>query len=269
MEYHADPALSASGAKLLLPPSVPAKFKERRDNPPEPKPHFDFGHLVHALVLGKGSELALVDATDWRTKAARDARDAAHAEGRIPVLGDEYRMAVLMRGAIREHPVAADLFTDGEAEQSLFATDPDTGMKLRARPDWMTTRDGRLWLVDLKTSVTAEPGAFARRAADYKYHLQAAFYVYVARLLGLDDGAAFILVAVEKEPPYLVSVVEFDAEAMIEGARLARNAIDTYARCTELDDWPGYIPGITSISLPYWAIGNSQPTIGELLEGAS
>ena len=53
--YHRDRgSLSVSGAKLLLPPSCPAKFKERMDNPPPPKPHFDFGSIVHTLTPAPG-----------------------------------------------------------------------------------------------------------------------------------------------------------------------------------------------------------------------
>ena len=52
----------------------------------------------------------------------------------------------------------------------------------------------------------------------------------MAALLELDPQAAFVFVAVEKEPPYLVSVTEWDGEAMQEGALLMRQAIDTYAR---------------------------------------
>ena len=76
--YHRDSgSLSFSGAKLLLPPSCPAKFKERMDNPPKPKRIFEFGHLVHLEVLGKGVDTVEIDANDYRTKAAREARDRA------------------------------------------------------------------------------------------------------------------------------------------------------------------------------------------------
>lgn len=253
-DYHADASLSASGAKLLLPPSCPAKFRERMDNPPEPKPHFDFGHVVHALVLGKGADLAVIDAPDWRGKYAREARDKAHAGGQIPVLASEYAVAETMCHEVRCHPVAGDLMADGDAETSLFATDPDTGVKLRARPDWMTQQDGRLYLLDLKTCADANPATFGRTAEKWGYYLQFAWYVAVVRLLELDDSPAFLFVCVEKEPPHLVSVCELDMDAYLLGRKHMRQAINTYQRCIQTGQWPGYDNTIHSISLPPWAV---------------
>jgi hypothetical protein len=267
-EYHSLPSLSSSGAKLLLPPSTPAKFRERMDNPPPPKPHFDFGHLVHKLVLDAGSDIEVIDAEDWRSKAAREARDQAHAEGKIPALKDEYRQAVLMRRAVRYHPIAGSLFDSGDAEMSLYTTDPDTGIKLRARPDWMTQRrDGRLWLVDLKTCADADPETFGRTAHKWGYHLQFAWYHTVARLLELDESPAFVFVNVEKEPPYLVSVCELDLDAYQLGRADMRRAIRIYQQCTETGVWPGYAEDVHSISLPPWAYPK-QPFTYQLGETA-
>jgi PDDEXK-like domain of unknown function (DUF3799) len=265
--YHRLLGLSASGAKLLVPPSCPAKFKEQRDNPPPSNAVFDLGKAVHGLVLGEGAPLQIIDAKDWRSKAASEARNEAYAAGVIPILVGDFAQIKAMADAVLAHPMASGIIGEGlgEAEVSLLTDDPTTGVRLKARPDWSATIGGRLWLVDLKTTVTAEPKAFARRAADYRYHLQAAWYVQVAALLELDPQAAFVFIAVEKEPPYLVSVTEWDGEAMQEGALLMRQAIDTYARCMESDFWGGYFEGITPMYLPRWAFG-AQESIGDVLE---
>lgn len=280
-EYHSDRAsLSSSGARLLLPPGCPAKFKERMDCPPKPSRVFDFGHLAHSLVLGKGAEFTVLDpeihgltkdgsvaANPRATATWKAAESEARESGRVPVHVDEYAKATAMAARILTHPMAGPLFQEnGRAEVSIYADDPVTGVRLRARPDWMFD-DNRLVLVDYKTTVTARPDDFARKAADYGYHQQGAWYIDVAALAGLGDDAAFVLVAQEKEPPYLVSVLEFDAEAIEEGRRRNRQAIDLYARCVERDEWPSY-PGtddIVSISLPPWAIGGG-PTIADLTD---
>jgi hypothetical protein len=51
-----------------------------------------------------------------------------------------------------------------------------------------------------------------------------------------------------------VSVIELDTEAITEGRRLMREAIDTLARCTETGVWPAYGDDVTLISLPAWAL---------------
>lgn len=270
--YHADKtSLSASGAKLLLPPSVPAKFRERMDNPPPSKPVFDFGKLVHKLVLGEGAGIDVVQAKDWRTKAAQDAKDKAQKAGLIPVLVSEHDQAEQMAEQVEKHPIAGPLFRDNcadsgpKAEISLCVTDPDTGVRLRARPDWITQRDGRLWLLDLKTTIDANPDTFGRSAHKWGYHIQCAWYVTVARMLELDESPAFLLVCVEKEPPYLVSVCEFDMDAYQLGKRQMLQAIRTYQECVTSGVWPGYAPEIQSLSLPAWAYSAGQQTIGDVL----
>ncbi|MFD0927383.1 hypothetical protein ACFQ04_16710, partial [Williamsia deligens] len=69
--YHSSrDSLSSSGARTLLEPGGPAKFVGA---PRVEKKEYDLGHVVHALVLGKGSDLAVLKYDDWRTKAAREA----------------------------------------------------------------------------------------------------------------------------------------------------------------------------------------------------
>lgn len=264
--YHQMPHLSSSGAKLLLPPSVPAKYREHIDNPPEPKPHFDFGHVVHTLVLTKGPEFAVIEADDWRGKYAREQRDKAHAEGKTPILSADFDVAFAMEEAVRDHPIAGPLLAEGDPETSLFVTDPDTGVKLRARPDWMTHQDGRLWLLDVKTAADANPDSFGRTAERFAYYLQFAWYVTVARLLELDESPAFLFINIEKTPPYLVSVCELDMDAYQLGRKHMRQALDTYKQCAESGEWPGYPSEIHSVSLPPWVFRTDQPTVGDVLK---
>ena len=251
-EYHSDRgSLSVSGAKLLLPPSCPAKFREHIDNPPKPKPQYTFGHAVHSLVLGKGATIIEVDAPDWRSKAAREQRDLA-CNGVAPILTAELEIARAMERVVREHPTAGPLFAGGDAETSMYTTDPVTGVRLRGRADWLTVRDGRLWICDYKTSTTSNPTDFARLAYTYRYFCQASWYIDLAIAVGLSDQPVFVDVCQEKQPPYVVSVVEFDADALAEGRRLNRQAIDLYAECVAADCWPAYGDGVHRIGLPQW-----------------
>jgi hypothetical protein len=124
-------ALSCSGAKLLLPPSCPAKFFWRMDHP-EHKKAWDLGSGAHQLVLGTGPELVEVKADDWRTNAAKAERDAARAAGKIPLLSRDVAVVKAMAAALEAHPVAWNLLDPehGHAEQSLFWTDQRTGVRL-------------------------------------------------------------------------------------------------------------------------------------------
>ncbi len=257
--YHRDPApggsLSASGAKKLLPPSCPAIFDYERRNPPKPKPVFDLGHGAHKLVLGSGPDLVRVDFPDWKTKKAQELRKEAHTAGKVPLLAHELDTVTAMAEALRRHPVASALFDPrrGSPEQSLFWTDAESGVNCRARLDWMKPGGRRLIVADYKTAVSAAPSDLGRTVHNFKYHMQAAFYLDGVKALGLHDAPQFVFVFQAKTPPYLVTVIQLDEAAERIGRELVREAIGIYRRCTDAGEWPGYSSDIEEIALPAWA----------------
>jgi hypothetical protein len=250
-------ALSSSGARMLLPPSCPALFKHAQDTPQEPKKTFELGTAAHKLVLGEGPDLVRVDADKWTTNAVKAEVAAIRDEGGIPLKPAEYEQVHAMADALRRHPVASMLFDParGKPEQSLFWRDRPTGVMRRARFDWLPdARSGRLIIPDYKTCRSAEPSALARAVEDFGYHQQDDWYRAAARALGLaDETAAFVFVCQEKTPPYIVTVVEMDAEARRIGAARNRRALEVFAECTETGVWPGYSDEIAYLSLPTWA----------------
>lgn len=261
-QYHRHPALSASGAKLLLPPNCPAIYRYRMDNPPEPKDIFDFGHAAHGLVLGKGMDIEVIqktakdgtkaDADDMKAVSARDHAEAIRATGKVPLLAKDWATVQEMAEALRANELAAALIADGEAEQKLFWTDEETGVPLRSMLDYYRSGADRLLVMDFKTAVSASPDRFKRSLIDYGYALQAAFYLEAVRANGIAEDAAFLFIVQMKEPPYLVSIFQPDEEALQVGTQLMRQAIAIYQGCTESGVWPGFTTGIEQISVPYW-----------------
>jgi len=254
-DYHSLPGLSSSGARKLLPPSCPAKFKWELDNPPPPRDVFDFGHAAHTFVLGEGEQIARLDYPDWRTKAAREDRIHARWQGLVPLLAADYDQAVAMAKALHANPVAHQLFSDGQAEVIKHWTDRTTGTPLRTKFDWLPNMPdtGRWMIPDYKTAQSAEPGKFARAAFTYGYHIQAAWYVDTLAALGITVDAQFVFVVQEKTPPYLVTPIVLDDAALDIGRWQYRKAIDLYARCVETDTWPGYADDLVTATTPAWA----------------
>jgi len=253
--FGASYALSCSGAKLLLPPSCPARFFYRQDHA-EYKDVWDFGSGAHHEVLGTGPEIVECKYDDWRKKAAQEEQAAARDLGKIPLLTKDVLKVRMMAQAIREHPIAGFLFDpyDGLPEQSLFWEHERTGIPLRARLDWLPEmKSGRPIIADYKTADSAEPAKFAKAVADYSYHQQHAWYADgLAALYGALPS--FIFVVQEKTPPYLVSVVELEPEAVRIGRARNERAIDIYRHCVKTGDWPGYTDTEPApIMLPAWA----------------
>jgi hypothetical protein len=257
-EYHGDKTtLSSSGARKLLPPSCPALFRWEQDNPPAPKQVFDFGSAAHQMVLGGGPDLGIVDAPDWRTADARQERDDIRAEGGVPLLRHEYDQVQAMADAVRRHPVASALFDvdHGRPEQSLYWRHHETGVQRRARLDWLpdSVPGRRMVIPDFKTSPSADLESISKSSANYGYYMQAAWYLDAVRALGLAEKPAFVFVFQMKTPPYLISVVELDQNAIDLGRSLNTTALHIYRECVESSRWPDFCDGeIPLISLPAW-----------------
>ena len=248
LTYHSDTrTLSASGAKTLL--SDPERFAWERNHGRPPKAAFDLGGVVHALVLRSGDErIRIIDAYDWRTKAAQDARKAAWAARLTPINRTEFLQATKIAGAVRRHPLASSIFTNGEAEASLYWTDTETGVACRARVDWL--RDDMI--VDLKTARygTGTADTFGRQAASFNYPLPAAVYTEAVEVL-TGKTLPFITVTVETEPPYLVRAYRYTDADLDQGLAQWHEALREYAARDAANDWT--VPAeIDLIALPAW-----------------
>lgn len=263
--YHADPvpagSLSSSGAKLLLPPSTPAKFHHDHLTGSVSTRAMEKGTAAHTKLLGVGSGHVVIDAEDWRKKATQQAADEARAEGKVPLLRHEADHIDAMAAAVRRHPEAAALLDPnyGMPEVAVFWMDPETGVWRRAMIDFLRGPDpaGMVWIVDYKTAVSANPATFGKTIYELGYYRQAKWYLD-AVLAHADDICPFYepmyrWVVQEKTPPFLVSVVAPDAPMLEWGRVLNRKAIDVFRRCRDDDHWPGYSDAAVVASLPSWA----------------
>lgn len=259
-DYHADPcdqpSLSASLATLLCTtspahawtahPRLNPRFERREDD------KFDVGKIVHALLL-EGQEIAaVVDADDWRTKAARAARDEARAAGLVPVLAKNAAVVTATVTAVREQLASFDadppLLTDGKPEQTLIWSDGD--VSCRARLDWL--RDDLAAIDDVKTTVrSANPETWTRSMFGIGADVQARFYQRGVRTV-TGREPAFRFVVVETNPPYAVAVVSLSPAAESLADAKVEWALATWKRCLETGSWPGYSTRVAFAEPPSW-----------------
>jgi hypothetical protein len=257
-QYHRDPvpggSLSSSEARTIL--ECPAKFNHARlEGVEEYKATFDMGSVAHKLVLGAGADIVVVDADDWRTKAAKEQQVMARIERKVPILRKYYVVAEQMAAAIREHPLAAKLLSPdyGTPEQAIFWD--DHGVMRRALLDQCPhgpAASGRTIGVDYKTAEDASRGAFERAAASYRYHCQDAWYSDALAAAFDTHDVAFLFVVQEKSAPYLVNVIELDQEFRTIGAEQNVRALDIYRECKATGIWPGYGDEVQLATPPRW-----------------
>jgi len=267
-DYHELKALSASAAWLLA-EDCPAKFLWRSPWNPlweaEDKPDFDLGTAAHLAVLEPDqfdARTELIEAADYRGGKAREKRDQARAEGKVPLLLWQHDIVRAIAGSIKAHPIAGQAFTDGQPEVTLTWRDGLTGVPCKARVDWLPNHGN--WLIDLKSAASANPRVWRDQAYRLGYHARAAWYIDGAAAVFGHRPDEYWFVVVEKEPPYLVSVIAFDEMALDWGRRVNRRACQLFARCTAAADWPGYRDPAANhdrafrVNLPPWALYQLQ-----------
>lgn len=252
-DYHAHPALGSTSLKTLA-TRTPAHYQHEKKHPKN-SDAFTLGTAAHSLILEDDtSGIEVVAADNWLSKAAKEAKAAALAEGKQPLLNKEMAQVVAMRDAVMAHPVARAAFTGHRAEESVFWD--EGGLMLKCRPDaWQPGA-----LIDLKTTRDANPNEFGKTAHEYGYHQSAAHYIDGVKA-ATGEELPFHFVLVEKTAPYLVSVVELDVEAVSLGRMLNDRAKRIYRECVESGNWPGY-PGAVTANLPMWAIYQTEELLG-------
>lgn len=250
-------ALSASLAKTLCADSPLHAWTNSRLNPDyvsEEKEIFDLGTVAHALMLEGLNAATVLDFPDWKTKAAREARDAARAQRQTPILTKHWDRVQLMVAAgkaqLAAHKQASEVFTDAGKPEMTLAWVDDHDVPCRARLDWL--RNDLRRIADYKsTGTSANPETVARTAVSQGYDIQSAFYLRgLKKITGKD--ADFVFVVQEDFVPYALSVVGMGPDFLWAGERKVQHAIDTWAECLETGRWAGYTNQIVYPVLPVW-----------------
>lgn len=261
-DYHANPALSSSGIRLLLPEykGSPKKFQWERTHK-RTSMAFDIGHAVHSKVLGVGAGIVLYPAehlTDSGNPSKSKATVVWEVEQRSAgftiVSPDDAAKVDAMSEAVLAHPTARPLFEVCQMREVSVFADID-GVPVRARFDALSdeTRNGT-YAVDLKTADDATPNGFTRSVHKFGYPVQHAHYDDVHKAAtgrGIDE---FWLVAVEKTGPFEVGVYQIEPYWVEIGKKKAALARRIFQECIASGVWPGYDPKPQTLTAPAWAV---------------
>ena len=211
-----------------------------------------FGNVIHTFILEPDlvSQRYYVEpAGDGRTKAVRDARTEAAAQnpGRQAVSEDEWREAHAIRDAVyRTKSARQVLGVDGQHEASMLYRASDTGTLCKARYDFIAPRRSVPFAVDVKSTVDASPGAFRKAIYNYRYDVQSDHYLEPV------DGVRFVLLAVEKKPPYACATYAITSRIRQLGNARRMPNLRLFAQCQAKNEWPGYPDEIQHIALEPW-----------------
>jgi hypothetical protein len=208
----------------------------------------DLGSAAHAVLLGGEERIALVSADDWRTKVAREARDIARAEGKIPILALQsvtiLKMAKSARDMLEKHGI-----TGYKTERTLIWQDA-RDVWCRSRPDIMHGEECDP-VVDYKTSSNADPMTWCKSTLFRGgYDNQAALVLRgLDKLIGQQERQ-FLFLVQEIEPPFACSLIGCGPSVIANATQKVEAAIDLWYRCLKSGKFPGYDTRIHWAELP-------------------
>jgi hypothetical protein len=261
-EYFALPGLSSSVAKTLIARSpAHALAQHRREASKAPTKEMDLGSVVHALVLGVGKRIQIIDAANYKTKAAQVERDQARAAGFVPILRHQYAAAEVIAREAKRELADRGIPLVGESEVGIEWWEPTERGYVRCRGmlDHLVLRERDALVVDLKIVGNAETGRVERSAEDFGYAIQeAAYRRAVTALTGRDFAGRvdFLFAFCEAPPPYAVNLVRGDGMFRELGERRWLRAVATWATCVASNAWPAFGLGVNPLSVPPWALRN-------------
>jgi hypothetical protein len=268
--YHADPcpypSLSSSVANILLTQSpAHAWLAHPRLNPAftvtrETDSRLDLGSIAHAMLLEPHTDpIVIVDAADWRTKAAKEQRDAAHAAGKFAILAHKYadvQAMVIAARAYIDTTELAGIFETGDAERTIIWQEGETWC--RARPDLLSA-DRRI-IVDYKTTDSAAPDAFSKQIGRMGYDLQSEFYSRGMFAITGREDAAFVFLVQEITRPYACSLISLSNAYREVGQLKVKRALSIWDKCTHQHSWPGYDTRILYCEPKPWDLIDAEST---------
>ena len=143
-------------------------------------------------------------------------------------------------------------------------------IKVKAKIDRLCADQGKLIIVDLKTSADASPGAFARSSAKFRYVYQQAYYNRVARRWRLQRteherretdhdflsqdwfDTEYWMVVVQSDRSGIVAAYQCDPDDIEREEEQLRADLALYAQCKLENKWPPAESKPTTLSLPSW-----------------
>lgn len=241
------PSLTQSIAKILIDRSpAHARLASPSLNPDFHEP-FEYdkaqaiGNAAHKLLIGRGKEVCIIEANDFRGAVAKESRDQAILAGYVPILAKHLKQAHELVKAARVQLDMMGLttaFSSGNGEVVL-AWEED-GIWFRCMVDWMC-QPGLLY--DLKTSgLSAAPHAVPNVMASAGWPIQAA--MQERGLDVLDPGGAgrrcFRFAMIENQDPFALSVNEITEAVLTHGRKQLDYAVRIWRHCMQTNTWPAY-----------------------------
>lgn len=235
-DYHKDEAIGSTSVKAISVSPANLYF-----NPFKGSKSAQIGTAIHAALLEpdvfERDFILRPDITDRRTKEYVSLKQVYHPDN-IFINGEVETITRMVESARMNTDFMDYMETKGNSEVSMFATCPITGLRLKCRFDRLS--DSLPYPLDVKSCMDATERGFSQAFGKYRYHIQAAFYLYVLKLTTGIELDQFCFFALQNKPPYTncmyfigTESLELGYKHMHEALRKIKECIDDEALRTE------------------------------------
>jgi hypothetical protein len=203
----------------------------------EEKSHFKIGSALHEIILEPQllhTNYVVSPKFDKRTKEGKTNSELfeLHNKGKTIINEDDMEMIRCMAESSLKNNTFIELMQDSYKEVSCYTTDEITGLKLRMRPDALS--QNKSTITDIKSCLDSSMRKFKGDIYSYGYSLSAAFY---CDFLNREN---YVFAAIEKTPPYQLSLYLLSDEMMQYGREQYRMGLDLMKWSIDNNFWCDY-----------------------------
>lgn len=207
----------------------------------KPTADMETGNLLHALVLGSGPRFVSLDFKDYKTNAARGAKEEAIASGLVPVLTHKFEAAQEAATAIIRAVREQEGIEIGEydAEVTALWTDPNLGVRCRGRFDLQSGYS----IVDPKFT-NLEPHRWIAGMEGQGYDIQASAYIEALETIHPEYAGRveFTFLLIRPTWPHTTCRVTIGGTSRSLGEDRWHRAKLSWQTCLRAGRWPSYSP---------------------------
>lgn len=250
--YHADPALSYSGMKMLL--ESPVEYWLASAMNPH-RTEFE----TDAMKAGKEFHTLLLEPDEFNKRYYITPVEPINQNKRMIRLTDYNEMKEAIR-VLREMENFDLLLSGGYPEVAIFWRDPATGVMCRSKHDYFTP----FYSSDYKTTDTLFDPYLRGKITRYGYNIQSVVYtesrMQIRQALLKDEAViygdvdpeflrafikndydSFVFIWQKKKAPFAAQINPLSSHYLDKGERMARKAINTFVAYINkygTDRWP-------------------------------
>lgn len=225
-----------------------------------------FGRISHRALLEYERFRETCVFSDFADKRSKAYKELCKANPDKTVLtAKEVKQLTSMFNELSLSPACMELIKEGRPEVTILAIDPLTKLRLKCRIDWVSL--DRPFFLDYKTCEDARPtevpvemdasafirsSKFERNANQLMYENQAAFYLFMGMLAGLNPKY-FAVIAQEIKPPFVPCPYIYGFETVEEATDENRLLLNRIKDAIDMNKFPGYADKPVPLVRPTYA----------------